>query len=102
MIKRLIKKISEVISVGMGHRSFAMCLRCAQRGNPEAQLNAAEMFFNQYKDLVEAYAWASVASHNNPDAETVKKKIFQTLKSEQIQEALNLAKDYKKRFLKKF
>lgn len=101
MIKRLITKVSKIISIGMNHRAFAMCLRCAERGNPEAQLNAAEMFFNLYKDSVEAYAWASVASHNNPYAETLKKKIFQTLKHEQIQEAIDMARDYKKRFLKK-
>ncbi len=101
MIKRLIKKISEIISISMSHRTFSMCLRCAQRGNPDAQLDAAEMFFNQYKNPVEAYAWASVASFNNPYAETLKKKIFQTLKSDQIQDAFDMARDYKKRFLKK-
>lgn len=86
----------------MNHRVFTMCLLSARRGNPHSQLEVAKIFLNQHENYLEAYAWAEVAScHDfNWEAEKLKTQAFAKLKSEEIQTAFTIARDYKERFLK--
>ena len=106
MIKSLLEKIHAVIAAAKNRHMLGAYLTNAVRGLSNSQLWAAETYFNVYKNYLEAYAWADVASCNNPqrtyDAEILKKQAFEKLEPEQVKEAWDMAKEYKKRFLPKF
>ena len=83
---------------------FHTCLRNAQSGMPNSQLDVAKFYFYEQKDFLEAYAWADVASCNNSkthEPDIIKKDAFDKLKPEQIKTAWDMARSYKKHFLPK-
>lgn len=106
MFKSLLAKIHKIIADAKNRHMLGTYLANAFRGWSNSQLWTAETYFYHYGNYLEAYAWADVASCNNPqrtyDAENLKKQAFEKLEPEQIKEAWELAREYKKRFLPKF
>jgi TPR repeat protein len=99
-LSQWMNQVRKVFKIIFNAPVYNSLLRNASRGFINSQLELARFYLDEKQDMIEAYAWASVACYRgHTEAGAVKRKAEPLLKPEQVKLAWDKARAYQRQFI---